>query len=49
MPPVSKKQKTLFCIAKAIKEGSTPASYSKQAAKIAENNSLETLEEFCGG
>ena len=48
MPAVSKKQKVLFCIAKSIKEGKTPASFSKQAAKIAEKNSLETIKDFCG-
>ncbi|KKM19640.1 hypothetical protein LCGC14_1653600 [marine sediment metagenome] len=48
MPAVSEKQKTLFCIAKSIKEGKTPASFSKKAAKIAEDNSLETLNDFCG-
>lgn len=46
-PASSAKQKTLFCIAKSIKEGKTEASFSKQAAKIAENNSLETLNDFC--
>lgn len=48
MPAESKKQKTLFCIAVSIKEGKTPASYSKKAAEIAANNSLETLKDFCG-
>ena len=47
MPAESKAQKTLFCIAKAIKEGKTPASYSKQAAKMAETMSLEKLNEYC--
>ena len=46
-PSVSERQKTLFCIAKSIKLGETPASYSKKAADIAKNNSLETLNEFC--
>ncbi len=47
MPPVSKKQRSLFCIAKSIKEGKTPASFSKQAAKIAENTDMKTINEFC--
>ncbi len=47
MPAVSEKQKALFCIAMSIKKGDTPASFSKQAAKIAEDNSLETIEDFC--
>ena len=47
-PATSKAQRTLFCIAQAIKEKRTPASYSKQAAKMAETMSLETLKEYCG-
>ncbi|KKN23201.1 hypothetical protein LCGC14_0907440 [marine sediment metagenome] len=47
MPAVSKSQKTLFCISLSIKEGKTPASFSKKAADIAKNNSLETIKEFC--
>lgn len=47
MPAVSGKQKTLFCIARSIKEGKTPASYSKKAADIAAKNSLETLKDYC--
>lgn len=47
MPAVSKKQRTLWCIAQSIKEDKTPASYSEQAAKIAEKNSLETIKDFC--
>uniref|UniRef100_A0A6M3KCF2 Uncharacterized protein n=1 Tax=viral metagenome TaxID=1070528 RepID=A0A6M3KCF2_9ZZZZ len=47
MPSTSSKQKVLFCIAKAIKEGKTPASYSKQAAKMAETMSLEKLNVYC--
>ncbi len=46
-PAVSKKQKTLWCIAQSIKEGKTPASYSKKAAEIAGKNSIETIKEFC--
>lgn len=48
MPATSKEQRTLFCIAQSIKEGKTPASYSKQAAKMAETMSLEKLKEYCG-
>ncbi len=47
-PAVSKSQRTLFCIAQSIKEGKTPASFSKKAADIAEKNSLETIKDFCG-
>jgi len=47
MPAESKKQKTLFCIAVSIKEGKTEASYSKQAAKMAETMSLEKLQDYC--
>lgn len=47
MPATSKGQKTLFCIAQSIKEGKTPKSYSKQAAKMAETMSLEQLKDYC--
>ena len=47
MPSVSSKQRTLWCIAMAIKEGKTPASYSKKAADIAASNSLKTIKDFC--
>lgn len=47
MPAASEAQRKLFCIALSIKEGKTPASYSKQAAKMAVNTSLGTLKEFC--
>ncbi|KKK88115.1 hypothetical protein LCGC14_2746440, partial [marine sediment metagenome] len=46
-PSTSKAQRTLFCIALSIKKKETPASFSKQAAKIAEKNSLETIKDFC--
>lgn len=47
MPATTTKQRTLFCIAESIKEGKTPASYSKQAAKMANTMSLEKLKEYC--
>lgn len=47
MPAVSSKQRTLWCIAMAIKEGKTKASYSKQAAEIAKNNSLKVIKDYC--
>lgn len=47
MPATSKKQKTMFCIAQSIKEGNTPKSYSKQAAKMADSMSLKKLKEYC--
>ncbi len=47
MPSTSKKQKRLMCIAQSIKKGKTPASYSKQASKVAESMSEEKLKEFC--
>jgi hypothetical protein len=47
MPATSKAQRTLFCIALSIKRGETPKSYSKQAAKLAEENSEETLKDYC--
>jgi len=47
MPATSQAQKTLFCIALAIKRGKTSKSYSKQAAKLAEENDEATLKEYC--
>lgn len=49
MPATSEKQKRLFCVALSIKKGDTPASYSKQAAKMASEMSEEQLAEFCKG
>ena len=45
--PYSENQRTLFCIAYAIKKGETPKTYSDQAAKMAEQMSLEELERHC--
>jgi len=47
--PVSRNQKTLACIALAIKRGETPASYSAEAAKMAESMNEEKLKEWCSG
>ena len=47
MPASSSKQKTLMCIAYSIKKGTTPASYSKEAAKLASSMSEEKLSEYC--
>lgn len=47
MPATSEAQRTLFCIALAIKRGETPKSYSKEAARLAEENSEETLRDYC--
>ena len=47
MPATSKKQRTLMCIALSIKEGKTPASYSKEAAKAASSMSVEQLRDYC--
>ena len=47
MPAESEGQKKLFCIALSIKKGDTPASYSKQAAKMASEMSEQQLAEFC--
>ena len=45
--PVSKNQRTLSCIALAMKRGETPRSYSAQAAKMAESMSEEQLKDYC--
>lgn len=47
--PVSENQKTLACIALAIKRGETPRSYSAQAAEMADSMSEEKLSEWCKG
>jgi len=47
--PVSENQKTLACIALAIKRGETPKSYSEEAAKMADSMSEEKLSEWCKG
>ena len=48
MPATSEAQRKLFCVALSIKRGETPKTYSEQAAKMAEENSEETLTEYCG-
>jgi hypothetical protein len=47
MPSVSEKQRKLMCLALSIKQGKTPKSRSKQAAKLAEQMTEEQLREFC--
>ena len=47
MPSTTRKQQKLMCIAQSIKKGKTPASYSKQAAKVADSMSEAELKEFC--
>ena len=47
--PVSENQKTLACIAPAIKRGETPRSYSAQAAKMADSMTEEKLSAWCKG
>ena len=47
MPAVSEDQRTLFCIAAAVKKGETPRDYSPEATKLADENSQETLDEYC--
>jgi len=46
-PATSPEQKTLFCLALAIKLGKVPASKSPEAAKMAKEMSLEQLSDFC--
>lgn len=47
MPATSEAQRKLFCIALAIKRGETPASYSEEGARLASENSEETLRDYC--
>lgn len=48
MPATSEAQRRLMCIALSIKRGETPASYSKEAARLAETMSESDLEDYCG-
>jgi hypothetical protein len=47
--PTSKNQRTLACIALSMKRGKTPASYSAEAAKMAESMTEDKLAEWCKG
>jgi hypothetical protein len=47
--PTSENQRTLACIALAIKRGKTPRSYSKAAAEMADSMSEEKLKQWCKG
>jgi len=47
MPAETKDARIKWCIALGIKRGETPRSYSPSAAKMADENSEETLREFC--
>ena len=47
MPAVSKKQKTLACIALSMHQGKTPKSYSKQAAKMSMSMSESEMKKMC--
>ena len=47
MPSTSEQQRTLMCIALSIKQGKTPSSYSKEAAKMASEMSEAQLKDFC--
>jgi len=47
MPATTENQRQLFCIALSIKRGETPASYSAEAAKMAETMSEEQLKDYC--
>jgi len=47
MPASSSKQRTLFCIALSMKQGKTPKSYSKQAARMCDSMSAEQLADYC--
>ena len=47
MPSTSEKQRALMCIALAMKRGKTPKSYSKAAAKIADQMTEQQLADYC--
>jgi len=46
VPAKSKKQHRLMGIALAIKRGKLPASYSKEAAKIAKSMTIQQLRDY---
>jgi len=46
-PATSEKQKTLMCLALAIKLGKVPASKSAEAARLARTMSLGDLSDYC--
>lgn len=46
MPAKSEKQRKLFGIAKSIKKGDTPKSYSPAAAKIAKDLPEDEIDKF---
>lgn len=46
-PATSEQQRKLFCVALSIKTGKTPASYSKEAARLASQMSEKQLSDYC--
>ena len=46
-PAETERQRKLFCVALAIKQGLTPKSYSAEAAKMADEMTEAQLKEFC--
>lgn len=46
-PSTSEQQRKLMCIALSIKRGETPASYSAEAARLAETMSEADLKDYC--
>lgn len=47
MPAESIAQRKIMCIALSIKLGKTPASYSKEAARMAKEMSVKQLSDYC--
>ena len=47
--PVNENQQKLACIALSIKRGETKASYSEEAAAMAESMTEEKLSAWCEG
>ncbi len=47
MPSISKKQRTLACIALAIKQGKGSHLKNERSVAMAESMTEEQLEEFC--
>ena len=47
MPAKTEEQRTLMCVALAIKRGEQPRSYSEDGAELADSMSEEDLRDYC--
>ena len=47
MPAVNSKQRTLACMALAVKEGKLSPTYSKKAKQMADSMNIKQLQDYC--